>query len=123
MKTFHDYVVLRERSSYEVGDSILGGTSLSGGQEGAMTSAFQAFNAIAARMPSAVVRFLNTYAPQVDPMQFPKGKFKESDFQSNFKSAAKRGNKFVTKGLGEVGPEDDDVVSPNAADSYHNPIG
>lgn len=132
MKTFNDYVTLQEISAYDVGTSVLGRTSLDDSSEKAITAAMQAFEVIMSKNSSSATQFLNrmtTTMPELQAILQQHGldSFRDSDFRSAMKKGATKGRRVITKGLGDVGPDDvksgADVVATPAADSYHNPIG
>lgn len=132
MKTFNDYVNLKELSAYDVGSSVLGRTSLDDNSEKAITAAMQAFEIIMSKNSTAAVQFLNrmtTAMPELHAILQQHGldSFRDSDFKAAMRKGATKGRRFVTKGLGDVSTNDvkdgADVLTTPAADSYHNPMG
>lgn len=132
MKTFQDYVSLRELAAYDVGTSVLGRQSLDAGSEKAMTAAMQAFDIIMSKNPGAVSQFLNRMSdvmPELKAILQQHGldSFRDSSFKTNMRKAGRKGQRIISKGLADVGPEDAksgmDVVATPSADSFHNPMG
>lgn len=131
MKTFSDYVNLQEIAAYDVGTNILGRTSLDDDSEKAITAAIQAFEIIMSKNSSAAVQFLNrmtTTMPELHAILQQHGldSFRDGDFKTAMRKAATKGRRVISKGLGDVHPDDaknSDVVATPVADSFHNPIG
>jgi hypothetical protein len=131
MKTFQDYLQLKESTAMDIGTSIMGKSSLGQDAKGALLAAMEVFEVLLSRKSSKVISWLNQQA-QADPQiqqildKYNISSFKDGDFASDVRRAATRGRRTISKGLGDnLGQEDDDadVVSPNPADSFHNPIG
>lgn len=131
MKTFQDYLQVKESTAMDIGTSIMGRSSLGQDSKSALLAAMEVFEVLLARKSSKVISWLNQQAktdPQIQQIldKYNIGSFKDSDFRSDLRRAATRGRRIISKGLGDnLGQEDDDadVVSPNPADSFHNPIG
>jgi hypothetical protein len=131
MKTFQDYLQLKESTAMDIGTSIMGKSSLGQDAKGALLAAMEVFEVLLSRKSSKVISWLNQQA-QADPQiqqildKYNISSFKDGDFASDVRRAATRGRRTISKGLGDnLCQEDDDadVVSPNPADSFHNPIG
>ena len=123
MIKFNDYVNLRELAAYDVGADLLGKTSLDAESQTALTAALQAFEVIMSRNSSTAAQFLNRMSQSIPEIkailqQHGMDSFKDSDFRNSMRRAASKGNKFLTKGLGEISPSDtnDDIVMPNSSD-------
>jgi hypothetical protein len=131
MKTFQDYLQVKESTAMDIGTSIMGKSSLGQDSKSALLAAMEVFEVLLARKSSKVISWLNQQAktdPQIQQIldKYNIGSFKDTDFGSDLRRAATRGRRVISKGLGDnLGQEDDDadVVSPNPADSFHNPIG
>jgi len=132
MKTFNDYIALKEISAYDVGTSVLGRASLDQNSEQALTAAMQAFEVIMSKNSSAAVQFLNRMTatmPELNAILQQHGldSFQDSDFKNAMKKGATKGRRVVTKGLGNLSQDDmnddADILATPEADSFHNPIG
>lgn len=133
IKTFQDYVVLKELSAYDVGTNILGKSNLDTDSEKALTAAMQAFEIIMSKNSQMAAQFLNRMSevmPEIKSVLQQHGldSFKDASFKTNMRKAATKGRKYISKGLADVSPDDvknhgTDVLATNSADSFHNPIG
>lgn len=132
MRTFMNYVSLKELAAYDVGTNMLGHANLDANSEKALTAAMQAFEIIMSKNSQAAIQFLNRMSdvmPEIKTVLQQHGldSFKDGDFKANMRRAATKGRKFITKGLGDVNTADAnrhgvDVIASNSADSYHNPL-
>lgn len=122
MKTFTDYLALKETSAFDVGAGILGKQSLDGPAEGAITAAIQAFEIIMSKNSTAAIQFLNRMSsiPEVNDVLRNNNlkDFKDSDFKRNMRRGANKGFKAI-QGLGDVS-SDGEEIAQNTADSYYN---
>lgn len=133
MKTFHDYVNLKELAAYDIGHSILGKNSLDSESETALTAAFQAFEIVMSKNSQAAAQFLNRMSevmPEIKSVLQQHGldSFQDGDFRNNIRRGASKGRRFISKGLGDLSTDDvkdgnTDVLAMNSSDSFHNPIG
>lgn len=132
MKTFQDYINFKEISAYDIGTSVMGRTTLDDDSEKALTAAFQAFEIIMAKNSQAAIQLLLRYErwPEIQELLRQHGldSFQDLNFRSDMRKGAGKGRKYISKGLGDVTPDDVkssdvDVIAANAADSFHNPIG
>ena len=133
MKTFHDYLSLKELAAYDVGTNVLGHASLDSSAEAALTAAMQAFEIIMSNNSQAAANFLNRMSevmPELKAILQQHGldSFKDGNFKTDMRKAAGKGRKVISKGLADVSPDDVknhgvDVVASNSADSFHNPMG
>jgi len=133
MKTFHDYVSLKELAAYDVGTNVLGKSSLDANSEKALTAAIQAFEVVMSKNSQAAAQFLNRMSevmPEIKAILQQHGldSFKDGNFKGDMRKAATKGRRVISKGLADVSPEDvkdhgTDVLATNSADSFHNPIG
>ena len=126
MKTFQDFINLKETSTFDVGNS-----NLNSNDESAFTSAMQAFEVIMSKDSEVAVNFLNRMSevfPEIKAILQQHGldSFKGGDFKN--RSSSGKGRRVISKGLGDVSTDDVknknvDVVAANSADSYNNPVG
>ena len=133
MKTFQDYLSLKELAAYDVGTNVLGKSSLDVDSEKALTAAIQAFDIVMSKNSQAAVRFLNQMSevmPEIKTILQQHGldSFKDGNFKMDMRKAATKGRRVISKGLADVSPDDvknhgTDVLATNSADSFHNPIG
>jgi len=133
MKTFNDYVSLKELAAYDVGTNMLGKSSLDADSEKALTAAIQAFEIVMSKNSQAAAQFLNRMSevmPELKSILQQHGldSFKDGNFKRDMRKAATKGRRVISKGLADVSPDDvknhgTDVLATNSADSFHNPIG
>lgn len=130
MKSFEDYVKLRELAAYDVGRGLLGRSSLSDDSQGALAAALEAVELILAS-PSGtqIIAVLNRLAPLNPELQKVLAKhgldsFKDASFRSDLKRAAKKGQKAVMGGLADVNPNDleGDLLAKPYADTNSGPL-
>lgn len=127
MQKFTDFVKLREVSATNLGKDILAGGSsigLDSKSEAALQAVLEAFELLLDAKPSMVINWLKTATNSVPEVKDQiDAILSKHDFDSlpDLKGAVRRaGRKLATsmkKGLGDEGPNDD-VLSPNAADSF-----
>ena len=131
MKTFNDYVNLRELAAYDVGTDILGKSSLDDKSKDAVSTALKAFMMVLNNNTMMALSFLQRQADsdpevkslldQVDINDVES--FKDPAFKSGVRRAAMKGGRYISKGLGDVSPMDgNNVIAPSSADSFHNPM-
>lgn len=133
MKTFQDYVSLKELAAYDVGTNVLGKSSLDANSEKALTAAMQAFEIVMSKNSQAAAQFLNRMSevmPEIKAILQQHGldSFKDGNFKTDMRKGATKGRRVISKGLADVSPDDvknhgTDVLATNSADSFHNPIG
>jgi hypothetical protein len=133
IKTFQDYVSLKELAAYDIGTDILGKSSLDDDSQKALTAAIQAFEIIMSKNSQVAVQFLNRMSevmPEIKSVLQQHGldSFKDAKFKTDVRRGAGKGRRYVAKGLADVSPDDvknhgTDVLATNSADSFHNPIG
>lgn len=133
MKTFQDYLSLKELAAYDIGTNMLGKSSLDADSEKALTAAMQAFEIVMSKNSQAAAQFLNRMSevmPEIKTILQQHGldSFKDGNFTKNMRRAATKGRRVVSKGLADVSTDDvknhgTDVLATNSADSFHNPIG
>lgn len=131
MLTFQEFISFQENSAYNLGNSVLGQSTLDPNSEKSIAAAMQAFEIVMSNNSSAAITFLNHMSeimPEIKTVLQQHGldSFKDGNFKSSMKRAANKG-KRVIKGLGDVSPDDmnggGDVIAGNSSDSFHNPIG
>jgi hypothetical protein len=132
MKSFQDYVSLKELAAYDVGMDVLGRTTLDKKSEDAISAALKAFMLILSDNTATALSFLQRNAslnPDVekivaDLQQYDMDSFKDPNFKANVRKAAMKGGRYISKGLGDVtaGDPGSDTIAPNVADSFHNPL-
>lgn len=131
MKTFNDYVNLRELAAYDVGTDLLGQSSLDNKSKDAISTALKAFMLVLADNTAVALNFLQRNSqgnPEMEELlaqlnQYDVDSFKDPAFKMGVKKAAMKGGRYISKGLGDVSPMDgNNVIAPNSADSYHNPL-
>jgi hypothetical protein len=130
MKTFQDYISLKELATYNVDDNFDDSNQSSSdpNSEKAFSAAMQAFEMVMSKNSKAASQFLNHMSelmPEIKSILQQHGldSFKDGNFKNNSKN-----RKLISKGLADVSPDDVkdhdvDVLATNSADSFHNPIG
>lgn len=126
MKTFNDYVSLKEIAAYGVGTDLLGRSTLDDKSQAAITAALQAFEIILSQDSSGAAQFLNRHSAIPEIQQIMRNhnldSFKDSDFKRDAKRAAMKGKRFISGGV-DLGKNDtDDVVTTPDADANSSPL-
>lgn len=131
MKSFQDYIGLRELAAYDVGKGLLGRASLSDDSQGALAAALEAVELLLAT-PSGnqIIAVLNRLAPMNKELQGVLAKhgldsFKDGGFRSDLKRAAKKGQRAIMGGLADVNPNDmeGDLLAKPYADTNSGSMG
>lgn len=127
MKKFKDYVELREVSAASLGRDIMGGASgigLDSRTESALQAVLEAFELLLDARPNMVISWLKRTSQTVPEVSSQIEQIlAQHDFESipDLKGAVRKAGKklgtAIKKGLGDEG-HNDDVLSPNAADSF-----
>ena len=129
MKTFNDYVSLKESMATDLGNSMVGSGGMNAELQGSYKVAMQAIEHLLSVNSAGRNRILSTLDMMAQEDQTLQQllrdnnmkSFSQADFRSNVKRAAQKGNRVITKGLGDVSTQDadhDNVVAPSVADSH-----
>jgi len=126
MEKFKDYIKLREVSAVSLGKDITGGASsigLDSRTEGALQAVMEAFELLLDAKPNMVISWLKRTSTAIPEVSEQINRIlAQHDFDSlpDLKGAVRRAGrklgKTIRKGLGDEGHND--VLSPNAADSF-----
>lgn len=126
MKKFKEYIKLREVSALSLGKNIIGGGSsigLDAKSEEALQAVIEALEILLDKKPAVVTSWLKVVSssiPEIQKILSGHDFDRISDLKGALSRAGKKLGKNIRRGLGdESGPIDsDDVLSPNAADSF-----
>jgi hypothetical protein len=111
---------------------VLGRSTMDKKSQDAVSSALEAFMLILSDNTAAALSFLQRNAsmnPDIerivaDLQKYDMDSFKDPNFKASVRKAAMKGGRYISKGLGDVNPDDSgsDAIAPNVADSFHNPL-
>jgi hypothetical protein len=127
MKTFNDYVNLKELAAYDLGTNLLGKSNYNREGQDGYSKVMQAFAALLGKNPSGMINLLMTKAHSDPEAQQVLSSIDPQDpsLRRNVGSVARKSRRIIAKGLGDVSTQDanggDDTVAGNIPDSYSSP--
>lgn len=125
MKTFQEYVQLKEYDEDSIESEKDTSLNSQDSMDHSLSGAIEAFKIVLTKRKEHALNFLNKMSESMPEVRSVLGQHR-LDNTDNLNSK-KNSSKIISKGLGNVSPEDllggDDVVAANIADTFHNPLG
>lgn len=114
MKTFQDYMDLRETSATLFGREVVGQKSLSPKEVEALTAFIKVFDEALEKSLNRTISFLKTVVPDNKDIE----KIEDPSMRTTLKTALRKINPEAEPSLGDRGEE----IAPAQADKYMNPM-